>query len=55
VRQTMAEIRSGAVDCGQPPPPGSKEGWAVATAAEFAAAEKGSSLVGGWVLMDSSG
>jgi hypothetical protein len=55
VRQTMAEIRSGAVDCGEPPVSGSKEGWAVATAADIAAAEKGSSVVGGWVLVDASG
>jgi hypothetical protein len=55
VKQTMAEIRSGAVECGGPPPPGPKEGWAVATAAEIAAAEKGSALVGGWVLVDASG
>ena len=55
VKQTMAEIRSGAVDCGAPPVPGPKAGWAVATAAEIAAAEKGSSVVGGWVLVDSSG
>jgi hypothetical protein len=50
VKQTMAEIRSGAVDCGQPPVAGSKEGWEIATAAEFAAAE-----VGGWVFVDASG
>ncbi|HEY8776604.1 MAG TPA: hypothetical protein VIM33_09030 [Gaiellaceae bacterium] len=55
VKQTMAEIRSGAVDCGEPPVAGSKEGWAVATAADIAAAEKGSSLVGGWVLVGASG
>ncbi len=55
VKQTMDEIRSGAVECGGPPPPGPKEGWAVATAGEFAAAEKGSALVGGWVLVDASG
>ena len=46
----MAEIRSGAVDCGEPPVAGSKEGWELATAAEFAAAE-----VGGWVFVDASG
>jgi hypothetical protein len=51
----MAEIRSGAVDCGEPPVSGSKEGWAVATAADIAAAEKGSALVGGWVLVGASG
>ena len=55
VRQTMAEIRSGAVDCGEPPVAGSKEGWAVATPAEFATAEAGSAVVGGWVFVDSSG
>jgi hypothetical protein len=51
----MAEIRSGAVDCGEPPVAGSKEGWAVATPAEFATAEAGSAVVGGWVFVDSSG
>jgi hypothetical protein len=55
VRQTMAEIRSGAVDCGEQPLPGPKAGWAVATGAEIAAAEKGSALVGGWVLQNASG
>jgi hypothetical protein len=55
VKQTMAEIRSGAVDCGEPPVAGSKEGWAVATAAEISAAEKGSAIVGGWVYVDASG
>jgi hypothetical protein len=50
VRQTMAEIRSGAVDCGEPPVAGSNAGWALATAAEIAAAERGSTIVGGWVL-----
>jgi hypothetical protein len=51
----MAQIRAGAVDCGEPPVAGSKEGWAVATAAEVAAAEKGSAVVGGWVIADASG
>jgi hypothetical protein len=55
VKQTMAEIRSGAVDCGEPPVGGSKEGWEVATAAEIAAAEHGSAIVGGWVFVDASG
>jgi hypothetical protein len=43
------------VDCGEPPVDGSKEGWEVATAAEIAAAERGSRVVGGWVLVGSSG
>jgi hypothetical protein len=43
------------VDCGEPPVAGSKEGWAVDTDADFAAAEKGSSVVGGWVLVGASG
>jgi hypothetical protein len=51
----MAEIRSGAVDCGEPPVAGSKEGWDIATPAEIAAAEKGSAIVGGWVFVDGSG
>jgi hypothetical protein len=55
VKQTMAEIRSGAVDCGEPPVAGSKEGWDIATPAEIAAAEKGSAIVGGWVFVDGSG
>ncbi len=55
VKQTMAEIRSGAVACGEAPASGSKEGWVVATAAEIAAAQKGSAVVGGWVLVDASG
>jgi len=38
------------IHCGQPPVAGSKEGWELATAAEFAAAE-----VGGWVFVDASG
>jgi hypothetical protein len=55
VKQTMAQIRAGAVDCGEPPVAGSKEGWDVATPAEIAAAEKGSAIVGGWVFVDASG
>jgi hypothetical protein len=55
VTQTMSEIRSGAVDCGEPPVSGSKEGWVVATAADIAAAARGSAVVGGWVLVDASG
>ena len=55
VKQTMAEIRSGAVDCGQEPLPGPKAGWTVAKPADIAAAEKGSALVGGWVLVNASG
>jgi hypothetical protein len=55
VRQTMAEIRSGAVDCGEEPVAGPKAGWAVASPADIAAAEKGSALVGGWVLVNASG
>ena len=55
VKQTMAEIRAGAVDCGEPPVAGSKEGWDLATPAEIAAAEKGSAIVGGWVFVDASG
>jgi hypothetical protein len=55
VKQTMAQIRSGAVDCGEPLVSGSKAGWAVATASEVAAAEKGSAVVGGWALARASG
>jgi hypothetical protein len=43
------------VDCGEPPVAGPKEGWSYASPAEIAAAEKGSALVGGWVLVDASG
>jgi len=46
VKQTMAEIRSGAVDCGEPLVPGPKAGWVVATRAEIAAAGMGSAAVG---------
>src|SRR2546428_59266 len=49
VKQTMSEIRSGAVDCGEPPVGTADDGWSVATPADLAAAEEGSRAVGGWV------
>jgi hypothetical protein len=55
VKQTMSQIRSGAVDCGEPPVGSANDGWSLATPAEIAAAEKGSRAVGGWVLVSSSG
>jgi hypothetical protein len=51
----MAQIRSGAVDCGAAPVSGSKAGWVVATAAEIAAAAKGSAVVAGWVRVATPG
>ena len=55
VKQTMSQIRSGAVDCGEPPVGTADDGWSLATPAEIAAAEKGSRAVAGWVLVSSSG
>jgi hypothetical protein len=55
VKQTMSQIRSGAVDCGEPPVGTANDGWSLATPAEIAAAEKGSRAVGNWVLVSSSG
>ncbi|TML15209.1 MAG: hypothetical protein E6G33_08710 [Actinobacteria bacterium] len=55
VKQTMSQIRSGAVDCGEPPVGTANDGWSLATPAEIAAAEKGSRAVGGWVMISSSG
>jgi hypothetical protein len=54
VKQTMSQIRSGAVDCGEPPVGTANDGWSLASPAEVAAAEKGSRTVGGWVLISAS-
>jgi hypothetical protein len=45
VKQTMSQIRSGAVDCGEPPVGSANDGWSRATPAEIAAAAKGSRAV----------
>jgi hypothetical protein len=57
VKQSMAQIRTGAITCQEAEPPflGPGEGWVKATAAEIKAAEQGSSAAGGWVLVSSSG
>jgi hypothetical protein len=55
VKQAMSEIRSGAVDCGEPPVGTANDGWALASAADIAAADKGSRAVGDWVLISASG
>jgi len=56
VRQSMSQIRSGAIACEEPEPPfvGPGDGWSTPTAAEIAAAEQGSEAVGDWVLVSAS-
>ena len=56
VKQAMAEIRSGAIVCGELQPIGTDTGgWSLATKAEIAALEAGSTTVGGWALVAASG
>jgi len=55
VKQAMSEIRSGAVDCGEPPVGTANDGWSLASAADIAAADKGSRAVGDWVQISASG
>jgi hypothetical protein len=56
VKQAMAEIRSGAIVCGELQPIGTDTGgWSLATKAEIAALEAGSATVGGWALVAASG
>lgn len=56
VKQAMAEIRAGAVVCGELEPIGTATGgWSLATPAEAAALEAGASTVGGWSLVAASG
>jgi len=55
VKRTMSTIRSGAVDCGEPPVGTANDGWSIATPAEIAAATKGSRRVGHKVLSLASG
>jgi hypothetical protein len=55
VKQVMSEIRSGAVDCGEPPVGTANDGWSLASPADIAAADKGSRTVGDWVQISASG
>jgi hypothetical protein len=56
VKQAMAQIRSGAIVCGELEPIGTDTGgWSLATPAEIAALEAGSETVGGWSLVAASG
>jgi hypothetical protein len=55
VKQTMTQIRSGAVDCGEPPVGTANDGWSLASAADLRAATKGSRTVGHKALALSSG
>ena len=58
VKRAMTEIRDGRYECVEAEPPfvGPGDGWAVATAADLAAAAReGANAAGGWVLISSSG
>jgi hypothetical protein len=55
VKQAMAQIRSGAVDCGEPPVGTANDGWSLASPAALKAAAKGSQTVGRAVLKYASG
>jgi hypothetical protein len=56
VKQAMAEIRAGAIVCGELEPIGTDtKGWTLATPAEVAALEDGAEAVAGWTLVRASG
>jgi hypothetical protein len=57
VKESMAQIRSGAITCVEAEPPfyGPGEGWVKATPAEILAAEHGSDAAGDWALISASG
>lgn len=55
VKQAMAQIRAGAIECQAPPPIGKDTGgWALATGADVTAVEQGSIAVGNWTLVQAS-
>jgi hypothetical protein len=55
VKQAMAQIRSGAVDCGEPPVGTANDGWSLASESDLKAAARGSRVVGNAVRRSASG